>query len=252
MKNKIVVITGGATGIGLAIARELLSDNTVISLDRNPTKIAALRSALPHVHSIKADVTLADHRHAALASIEKEFGRIDLLINNAGIGGTFDFLKADEDTLQRAIANEIAVNYEAPILLTKLALPLLKKSNDPTVVVTTTGLVYTPMAIIGSYCASKAAAHFAAMSLRHLLAPEKIRVVEVLPPSVDSELNFAKGVKKMPPEIFAKQFLAKLSRGQEVINVGQSVFLEKLSRLAPKMAFRMLNSRSGTPPGSAD
>ena len=141
----------------------------------------------------------------------------------------------------RNIAAEMAINYEAPILLTKRALPLLRRSSEPLVVVSSTGLVYMPMAAIGTYCASKSAVHVATMALRHQLAPLKIRVVEVMPPSVDTDLNFAEGVAKMAPDKFASIFLSKLSKGGDVINVGQSAMLEKLSRLAPGMAFRMLN-----------
>jgi uncharacterized oxidoreductase len=242
MKNKIVVITGGATGIGFAIARELVPGNTVISVDRNPSKIAALKKELPSIHSIRADLTSSEDQKNAIATIEKSFGRIDLLVNNAGKGNSsFDFVRMEEAELQGTIESELAINYEAPVMLTKRALPLLKKSEDPVVVINSTGLVYTPLAIMGSYCASKAALHFLTMTIRHQLAPLKIRVVELPTPSVDTELNTAKGVQKLSPEQFAKAFLRKLSKGEEVIKVGQTVFLEKFSRIAPKMAFRMLN-----------
>lgn len=241
MKEQIIVITGGATGMGLAVAKALANDNQVVSIDRNPAKIAALRQALPMVHSIRADLTVSAERNQAVAEIELRFGRIDVLFNNAGKGGAFDFVNSSEDEFARAIDGEMAINYAAPILLTKRALPLLRRSAAPTVVVSSTGLVYMPMAAIGTYCASKAAVHVFTMVLRHQLAALKIRVVEVLPPSVDTELNTARDVKKMCPDDFARIFLSKLAKGQDVINVGQSAALEKLSRIAPGMAFRMLN-----------
>ncbi|HJV96368.1 MAG TPA: SDR family NAD(P)-dependent oxidoreductase [Albitalea sp.] len=241
MKDKIVVITGGATGMGLAIAKQLVQGNTVVSIDRTPAKIAALRQALPAVHSLQADLTSSADREHAVAAIEARFGRIDLLINNAGQGGAFDFIGSSEAELKATIASQLAINYEAPVLLTKRALPLLQKSAAPTVVVSSTGLVYTPMAVVGTYCASKAAVHVATMALRHQLARLKIRVVEVLPPSVDTALNTAEGVAKMSPERFATIFLKKLAQGGDVINIGQSAALEKISRLSPRLAFRMLN-----------
>ncbi|MGH7280288.1 MAG: SDR family NAD(P)-dependent oxidoreductase, partial [Polyangiaceae bacterium] len=141
---------------------------------------------------------------------------------------------------------QLAVNFEAPVMLIKQAIPLLKKAPAPIVVIVTTGLVYAPMSITGSYCASKAAAHVMATVLHHLLAAEGIRVVESLPPSVDTELNFAaEEGNKMSADEFAKSFLSKLEHGHDVINVGQSALLEKLSRLSPRMAFWMLNR--GTP-----
>jgi uncharacterized oxidoreductase len=242
MQGKVVVVTGGASGMGLAVVRQLAGANSVVSLDRNPAKIAALKAAVPGVHSIATDITSSDARRAALAAIDKDFGRIDVLINNAGVGGAFDFLGSDEAALATQLRNQLAVNYEAPVLLLKQALPLLKKASAPTVVIVTTGLVYAPMAVTGSYCASKAAAHVAATVLHHVLAGEGIRVVESLPPSVDTEMNFSEGeANKMSPDDYAKSFLSKLEHGHDVINVGQSALLEKLSRLSPRMAFWMLN-----------
>jgi uncharacterized oxidoreductase len=241
MENKIIVITGGATGIGYAIAKELTNNNTVISIDRNPAKIAALKSKLPKVDSIKADVTSNEELSSAIAAIEKSYGKIDVLINNAGKGSPFDFVKLSENELMENIEMEMAINYTAPIRLTKKALPLLQKSAAPMVVMVSSGLAYMPMAALGTYCASKTAIHFATMSIRHQLNSLKIRVVEVLPPVVDTELSKDAPVAKMPADKFAKIFLDKLSKGENVMNIGQSAGLEKFSRFLPKTAFKMLN-----------
>ncbi len=241
MKNKIVVITGGASGIGFAIAKLLTNDNTVISVDRNPSKIESLKSALPKVISIKADITSIEELDNAISIIEKTQGKIDVLLNNAGKGSSFDFINAAEKDLMAGVENEISINYYAPIRLTKKALPLLKKSSEPTVVIISSGLAYIPLSLIGSYCASKAAIHFVTLALRHQLAGEKIRVVEVLPPVVDTDLSKSTTVKKMPADTFAKIFLKKLASGKNIMNIGQTGALEKMSRLMPQTAFKMLN-----------
>jgi len=244
MKNKIVVITGGATGIGFAIAKELTKDNTVISIDRSPAKIEALKAALPKVESLKADVTSSEELSNVISSIEKTHGKIDVLINNAGKGEGFDFVNTPEKELIGKIEMEMSINYTAPILLTKKALPLLKKSSEPIVVIISSGLAYMPMSLIGSYCASKSAIHFITMSLRQQLAPLKIRVVEVLPPVVETDMSKGLKIKKMPADQFAKVLLAKLSKGENVMNIGQTAALEKFSRYLPKTAFKMLNKAS--------
>ncbi len=241
MKDKIIVITGGASGIGFAIARQLINDNTVISIDRNTAKIDALKSALPKIESIKADVASNEELDNAVSIIKKTHGKIDILINNAGKGGQFDFLNTSEKDLMAGIETEISINYFAPIMLTKKALPLLKKSSEPVVVIVSSGLAYIPLSLIGTYCASKAAIHFVTMSLRHQLAPEKIRVVEVLPPVVDTDLSKNATIAKMSPDTFAKIFLKKLSSGKNIMNIGQTGSLEKFSRLFPRFAFNMLN-----------
>ncbi|MGZ3930805.1 MAG: SDR family oxidoreductase [Bacteroidia bacterium] len=241
MKNKIIVITGGASGIGLALVKELAANNTVVSIDRTPSKIAALKAAVPKVDSVKADVTSGDDLNAAIAQIEKSHGKIDVLINNAGKGSRFDFVNSNEKEMMEAITQEMAINYTAPIMLTKKALPLLKKSNEPVVVVVSSGLAYVPMAFLGTYCASKAAIHFVTMSVRLQLEALKIRVVEVLPPVVDTDMSKDATIKKMPAGEFAKVVIARLEKGENVMNIGQTAGLEKFSRFLPKTAFKMLN-----------
>jgi short-subunit dehydrogenase involved in D-alanine esterification of teichoic acids len=169
LQNKIIVITGGATGIGRALIAELLPANTVISLDRRPEKIAALGKAYPQVHSIRTDITNDAEVKAALAGITNDFGRIDVLINNAGTGAQFDFTDIPEEALQEMLQREITTNFLAPVLLTHRALSLLHKSPAPVVVFVSSGLAYMPIARFAGYCASKAAMHAFAMSLRHQL-----------------------------------------------------------------------------------
>jgi uncharacterized oxidoreductase len=241
MENKIVVITGGATGMGFAVAKTLVSRNTVVSVDRNPVKIAALKHSLPAVHSVVADLTVPEDQLRAIEWIGSKFGRVDVLFNNAGVGGESNFIGLDEYALNEKIEAQMAINFTAPVMFTKRAFGLLEKSSEPSVIFSTMGLVYTPMAILGTYCASKSAMHAFVMSLRHQLTASEIRVVEVLPPSVDTALNTDKDHRKISADQFARQFLKQLEKGKTVINVGQSAFLAKLSRWAPRLTFRMLN-----------
>ncbi|MGD1046926.1 MAG: SDR family NAD(P)-dependent oxidoreductase [Bacteroidota bacterium] len=241
LQNKIVVVTGGATGIGLGIAKELVKNNTVISIDRNREKISALNKILPSVKSIRADVTDPVQTGRAVKEIENEFGRIDILINNAGMGGHYDFTTVSEDELMKTVETEMKTNYMAPIRLTKQALYLLLKGNEPAVVFVSSGLAYMPVAVIASYCATKAAIHSFAMSLRRQLRRTNIKVIEVLPPVVDTDLSKSMKTSKMSTEKFTIDFLAQVARGKTVINIGQSSGLEKISRLSPSVAFAMLN-----------
>jgi|SRR6185312_322647 len=241
MKNKIIVITGGATGIGLGLAKALAPDNTVISIDRNASKIAALKAALPKVESIQGDVTSNDDMSRAMSTIEKNHGKIDILINNAGKGTTFDFPKNSEQELLSNISMEMDINYIAPIMISKKAMALLNKSSEPAIIMVSSGLAYIPIAMLGTYCASKAAIHFATMSIRHQLAGTKIRVVEVLPPVVDTDLSKGVTMPKMSTEKFAQILISKYNKGENVMDIGQSAGLKTFTRLMPNTAFKTLN-----------
>ncbi len=241
LQHKIIAITGGASGIGRALVAELLPANTVISLDRSPEKITALGAAFPQVHSLRTDITNDQETKAALAAIARDFGRVDVLINNAGTGAQFDFADTGAEPLQGMLRREINTNYLAPVLLTHQALPLLQKSPSPVVVFVSSGLAYMPIASFAGYCASKAAMHAFALSLRHQLRKTNIRVVEVFPPTVDTDFNKGIQAPKMAPAAFAKAFLQQLERGKTSINIGQSKALSVFSRLMPGLAFKMLN-----------
>ncbi|MDO1445444.1 SDR family NAD(P)-dependent oxidoreductase [Rhodocytophaga aerolata] len=239
--NQVIVITGGASGIGYAIIQELLKANTIVSLDRNVQKINRLTANLSQVTSIQADITDPEQVSHSLEVISQKFGRIDMLIHNAGKGSFVDFAKCPETELQHVLRQEIETNYMAPVLLTKKALYLLQKSRQPTVVFLTSGLAYMPVAKFAGYCAAKAAMHFFAMSLRHQLKDTPIKVIEVLPPTLDTDFNKGLDIPKMSPETFANRLIKMLAKGEETITIGQSVALEKFARFFPALAFKMLN-----------
>jgi len=243
LKNKTIVITGGATGIGFAIIKALIGDNIVISLDRNPTKIENLKTEIPKVFSIKTDVTSDPDLENAINVIEQEFGVIDILINNAGRSAEFNFVEESEEEVMKNLESEIEINYYTPVKLIKKALPLLQKSKEPCVVNFSTGLIYMPIAMVGGYCASKVALHHITMSIRHQLKPKGIKVVEVMPPTVATDMNKDYDVKKITPEEFAAKFIKGLAKEKETLDIGQTALLKFLSRFLPKSAFNMLNTK---------
>lgn len=243
-KNQIIVITGGATGIGLALVKHFIADNQVISIDRNPQKIERLHKQVPTVKSIRADISKREETDEAIKQITNDFGKIDILINNAGIGKSYNFETTSEKQLTEIVFAEISINFIAPILLTKKCLPLISKSVSPKIVFISTGLVYMPDASSPTYCASKAGLHSFAMSLRHQFKNTNIQVIEVLPAAVDTEFNKELDVPKITTEKFVKIFTSKLGRGKTTIDIGMAAVLNKMSRFFPKFAFGIINSHN--------
>jgi uncharacterized oxidoreductase len=241
MKDKIIVITGGATGIGYAIVEKLYRDNKIISLDRDISKIEQLKIKLPGVVSIQTDINISEQIDAALQIIKNEYIRIDVLINNAGVGGSVNFQQLSTTELYERIVEEITTDYISPLILTKKSLPLLNQSKEALVVFVTSGLAYMPVSQYAGYCASKAAMHSFTLSLQHQLKNTNIKVVEVLPPTVDTDFSKNINAPKITPQKFADIFLKKLSAGKSIIDVGQSASLNIFSRLLPGLAFKMLN-----------
>jgi uncharacterized oxidoreductase len=196
ISGNTILITGGATGIGLALARAFRErGNEVILCGRRADKLATAREEVPNVHVHVADVASAESRAELVAWIEREHPSTNVLVNNAGVQHRIDLRSTDE--LREKAEEEVAINLLAPLYLTAMLLPQLMRQRAAAVMNVTSGLAFAPLAHMPVYCATKAALHSATMSLRHQLRDTSVRVFEVIPPLVRSEL----GAYHRPPHM---------------------------------------------------
>lgn len=122
------LITGGGTGIGLAIAEKLsLQDNTIIICGRRKAPLVAAKNRLPNVYYRVCDLSKPSSRRALVKWATTRFKELDLLVNNAGVQRTVDFLKGDRDLARTE--EEIATNLVAPIHLSALLIPHLRRKR---------------------------------------------------------------------------------------------------------------------------
>jgi short-subunit dehydrogenase len=151
----IALVTGASSGIGAATARLLARDagTHVILLARRRERLEALAAELGSASVIVADLTEPSAPVRVAEQIEREHGRLDLLVNNAGVGGRGEFASSGWAQIQRTMA----INFEAPVRLTEALLPLLRRSAPSTVVnvASVSGRVARPGS--GAYSASKSA-----------------------------------------------------------------------------------------------
>jgi uncharacterized oxidoreductase len=144
---------------------------------------------------------------------------------------------------------EIEINYQSPIRVLHHFLPLLKKSNNAVLVNVSSGLAYVPFAQAPVYSGTKSALHFWTKSIRLHLKPHNIKVVELLPPVVDTPLAHGADIaeddnlKPMPPEKLGDIFWKGYVKGAEEITPGISKSLKFMSRLAPAFIFKQLNKQ---------
>ncbi len=245
--KKVVLITGGSSGIGLAIAKKFLDNNyEVVVTGRNLSKLQKVKTDLPTIHIEQGDVCNEEDVKALVLKMEQTFGGIDVLFNNAGIMNLVD-AGNEQNQLERQFT-EIEINFHAPIRLLHYFLPQLKKSKKGTVINTSSGLAYVPFAQAPTYSGTKAALHFWTLAIRPQLRRHGIKVVELLPPVVDTKL--AKdadlkddNLKPMAPEKMAAIFWKDFTNGKEEITPGLSKQLKLMSRLAPKFIFGQLNKQ---------
>lgn len=244
LTNNTIFITGGGSGIGLALAEALIAmGNTVIICGRNVDKLAAAQQRLPALHTVHCDLTDQADVERTVAWLHREFGKLNILINNAGILHMDGFYQRHHEVNEAdlvQIAQEIDTNLLAPMQLTKRLLPLLAEQSDAAVVNISSGLAYVPMASAPVYCATKAALHSWSRSLRHQLAATSVKVFEVLPPTVDTAMTGAMQTRKITPQAMAATTIKQMRRDVYEIRVGQSRALYVLSRIAPTFAERLL------------
>jgi uncharacterized oxidoreductase len=184
-----ILITGGATGIGLELARALADSNDVIICGRRRERLEEAKAAIPSLHIRQCDVANDADRRGLAAWLDAEFPQFNVLVNNAGVQHRVD-LTGDATELAKA-EEEIAINLLAPIHLTALLLPQLRRQPAAAILNVSSGLAFAPLAFMPVYCATKAALHSLTMSLRYQLRDSTVRVVEVIPPIVTSELGSA-------------------------------------------------------------
>lgn len=169
---KIILITGASTGIGKACALAAAqSDFIVYAGYRKDTDGESLKSLHANVRPLKIDVAKEEDRKSAFEFITSEHGHLDCLFNNAGIAasGSAEFQSMDKYRTQ------MEINFYAPVALTQVFIPLLRKSKDPRILFTSSaaGLFAKPM--MASYSASKFALESFIDTIRVELAPWELK-----------------------------------------------------------------------------
>lgn len=245
LKGKTVLITGGTAGIGLEAAKQFLaSGSKVIITGRNQPKLDAAQKLYPALTAIQSDVS-DTHDNLKLFNQIKELGGIDILYNNAGVISPPLNLGLANDKHFEAAEYEMNINYLGVIRLNNLFIDMLKSRTEGAIINTTSILSYLPSLIEPTYSASKVALRFYTESLRRHLEVLKsnLKVFELLPPVVATEMTASRHDKKITTEDLIKALISGLKKDQFTIRVGDTKSLYILHRLFPKMAFGLVNPK---------
>ena len=186
-RDKVVLITGGAGGIGSALAESLAADGALIIIaDIHRDNADAVADGLPgsgHL-SYALDVTDRTQVEELLAFIDQRHGRIDVLVNNAAITSADRFDERSVESIER----ELSINLLAPLVLTRLAIPLLRASADPRICTTVSLGGIFPLGETPIYTASKFGLRGAMLAIAMDLTGKGITVGSVLPSATDTPM----------------------------------------------------------------
>ncbi len=226
IKGNTILITGGATGIGYALASAFFeAGNQVVICGRRKDRLREAEKKLSGIQIKVCDVTDFNACVELIEWMKKNHPSYNMLINNAGIQQMLDF---NEKVPVEAITNEITTNFTSPIHLANLSIRHFKKQKESAIINITSGLAYIPIAIMPVYCATKSALHTFSVSLRHQLRNTSIKVFEIIPPIVDTELDKGSRGKRgqvdrgIPPEEVAKETLKVLEKNLFEYPVGMA------------------------------
>jgi len=254
-KNKVVWITGASSGIGEALAMELAKQGAVLVLTaRRTERLERFKAGAPDpgkVHLLPGDLTDGDGIAALAAQAQQLEGRIDLLVNNAGIGQRSKAL----DTAIADVRRLIEINFFAPVALTNAVLPgMLARGNGHIAIISSVaGYVGTPLR--SSYAASKHAVRGYYDSLRAELHDTGVKVTIVCPGYINTEITehaIAAGgrehglrdkaiSKGLTPQVCAQAIVKAMAKGKSEISIGgPEVMAIYLKRFFPALVERVV------------
>jgi uncharacterized oxidoreductase len=242
LTGNTILITGGGSGIGLALAQQFHQrGNQVIIAGRRQANLDAATAANPGMKSIALDTADAASIAAAVPKLLAEFPTLNAVLNNAGI------MRPEMLTQGAAPDAEaiVATNLLGPIRLTAALVPHFLKQPSATILNVSSGLAFVPLAFTPTYCATKAAIHSYTQSLRYQLKDTAIKVIEIIPPWVATELmgEVPEDPRAMPLDAFIAETMQILATDADE-NCVQNVLRLRNAAINghETEAFTMLNS----------
>ncbi len=240
LSGNTILITGGATGIGLVMAQGFLErDNRVIICGRRQEKLDEACEGTPGLIAYRCDISDENDRRNLLENLKRDGHAINVLINNAAVLRAYDLSQPEKLDLVTA-EHDLGINFFGPVTLTTLLLPLLMQQSDPVVLNISSPGGVVPIAKLPFYCASKAALDTYTDSLRHQLAG-RVKVITLYPPTTDTPMMNGIELPMVSTQKFIKEAMRRLASNRTEIWMGDGRVLPWLVRIAPKLTFKLVN-----------
>jgi uncharacterized oxidoreductase len=220
LEGNTILITGGSSGIGRALAEALHArGNKVVIAGRRKEALAETVNANSGIEAVELDVASRESIARASVEIVRKYPCLNVLINNAGIMRVDNI---DQFVDEELLASTISTNLLGPIRLTGALLDHLKAQRSATIVNVSSVLGFVPLAWSAVYSSTKAALHSYSLSLRYALRGTSVRVLELIPPWVQTDLlgkGNSKDTRAMPLDEFAAETMHLLATEAEEVVV---------------------------------
>jgi uncharacterized oxidoreductase len=235
LTKNTILITGGGSGIGRALAEAFHQlGNQVIIAGRRSAVLDQVTSANPGMKSLVLNIEDPASITAAAQKLTADFPALNAVLNNAGIMRPEDVQKASTADAEAIVTT----NLLGPIRLTAALMPHFLKQPSATVINVSSGLAFVPLAMTPTYCATKAAIHSYTESLRYQLKGTQIKVLEIVPPWVATELmgDVPTDPRAMPLDKFIAETMQILATDAEEICVQNVLRLRNAPSSGPEAA----------------
>jgi uncharacterized oxidoreductase len=221
LTGNTILITGGGSGIGRGLAEALHKlGNRVIIAGRRKSNLDKTTQANPGMHSVELDIADSEDIAAVAKKLIADYPAINVLINNAGIMLVDDAAGAIDEQL---LTSTVTTNLLGPIRLTSGLIEHLKKQPQATIIYNTSALAFVPLALTAVYSSTKAALHSYVLSQRYKLKGTPVRVLEIAPPWVQTDLlNSNEEPRAMPLKEFIEETIKVLGTDADEILVEQA------------------------------
>ncbi|NUY81954.1 SDR family NAD(P)-dependent oxidoreductase [Flavobacterium sp. MAH-1] len=247
LKNSTVLITGGTSGIGLELVRQLTDQGTnIIVTGRSLEALYDTQRQFPNVHPFRSDVSQPDDIQKLYDEVTKQFPGLNIIINNAGLMRLIDLQDTSLD-LQNVV-REIDTNLSGTIRMVHQFLPHLMRKESAAIINVSSAIAFMAYSSAPIYSASKAAVHAYTKALRLQLDKTHVKVIEVIPPGVNTNLQKDWVLRPNPGQMMdvAKavgEIIKGIRKDKPEITPGLSGIVKFMSRIAPNFIERNLGHR---------